>query len=86
MRLLTDHDAPAGRLQRCQVCGDEDLQLIIDCGLQPLCDTLLRPARVICPRSSNCPRTEHCTGVHTSRAREITDVRQEIINEARRKR
>lgn len=49
-------------------------------------DALLRPARVICPRSSNCPRTEHCTGVHSSRAREITDVRQEIINESRRKR
>lgn len=49
-------------------------------------DALLRPARVICPRSTNCPRTEHCNGVHTSRALEITDVRQEIINESRRKR
>lgn len=49
-------------------------------------DALLRPARVICPRSTNCPRTEHCNGVGNSRAREITDVRQEIINENRRKR
>jgi len=49
-------------------------------------DALLRPARVICPRSSYCPRTEHCTGVHSSRAREITDVRQEIIAGTKKKR
>jgi hypothetical protein len=49
-------------------------------------EALLRPARVICPRSTNCPRTEHCTGVHTSRAREITDVRQEIISGTKRRR
>lgn len=49
-------------------------------------DAIENPARVICPRSSHCPRTEHCTGVHASRAREITDVRQEIISQTRRKR
>lgn len=49
-------------------------------------DALSRPARVICPRSSNCPRTEHCSGTHASSAREITDVRQEIIAGTKRKR
>jgi transcriptional regulator with XRE-family HTH domain len=49
-------------------------------------DALLRPARIICPRSTYCPRTEHCTGVGSSRAREITDVRQEIIDKAKRRR
>ncbi|MEK6592704.1 MAG: DUF3612 domain-containing protein [Pseudomonadota bacterium] len=49
-------------------------------------DALLRPARIICPRSTYCPRTEHCNGVGSSRAREITDVRQEIINKAKRRR
>lgn len=49
-------------------------------------DALLRPARVICPRSNHCPRTEHCNGVHPSRAREITDVREEIISASRRRR
>ncbi len=49
-------------------------------------DALLHPARVICPRSSNCPRTEHCTGAGSSRAREITDVRQEIVSGAKRRR
>ena len=48
-------------------------------------DALSAPARIICPRSSNCPRTEHCDGARTSRAREITDVRQEIVAAARRR-
>jgi hypothetical protein len=47
-------------------------------------DALLRPACIICPRSSACPRTPHCDGARASRAREITDVREEIIHKARR--
>lgn len=42
-------------------------------------DALASPARIICPRSASCPRTGHCAGERPSRAREITDVRQEII-------
>jgi transcriptional regulator with XRE-family HTH domain len=42
-------------------------------------DALLSPASIICPRSTNCPRTERCAGNTNSRAREITEVRQEII-------
>jgi hypothetical protein len=42
-------------------------------------DALQRPARTICPRSTHCPRTGHCEGARASRAREITDVRQEIL-------
>jgi|CXWL01.1.fsa_nt_gi transcriptional regulator with XRE-family HTH domain len=47
-------------------------------------DALLRPARIICPRSTNCPRTEHCDGERASHAIEITDVRAEIISKTRR--
>ncbi len=47
-------------------------------------DALLRPARIICPRSSDCPRTEHCDGPRASKALAITDVRAEIISKARR--
>jgi hypothetical protein len=47
-------------------------------------DALSGPARIICPRSTHCPRTEHCDGAGASRAREIVDVRQEIISKARR--
>ena len=47
-------------------------------------DALEKPARIICPRSSHCPRTGHCEGAKPSRAREITDVRREIVERARR--
>ena len=47
-------------------------------------DALSVPARIICPRSTHCPRTEHCDGARASRAREITDVREEIISRGKR--
>ncbi len=49
-------------------------------------DALSSPARIICPRSTHCPRTGHCDGASASRAREITDVREEIISKAKRRR
>jgi hypothetical protein len=49
-------------------------------------DALSGPARIICPRSNHCPRTEHCNGAATSRAREITDIREEIVGRTRRSR
>jgi transcriptional regulator with XRE-family HTH domain len=42
-------------------------------------DALNQPARIICPRSSRCPRSERCEGARPSRAREITDVTEEIL-------
>jgi hypothetical protein len=42
-------------------------------------DALAGPARVICPRAADCPRPGHCAGASVSRAREITDVREEIL-------
>ena len=42
-------------------------------------DALLNPASIICPRSTNCQRAEACTGSSFSRAREIADVRAEIV-------
>jgi transcriptional regulator with XRE-family HTH domain len=50
-----------------------------------IADALASPARLICPRSTYCPRAERCGGTPASRAREITDVRQEIIEKARRR-
>jgi len=49
-------------------------------------DALANPARIICPRSTHCPRGAHCDGEGASRAREITDVRKEIISRVRRAR
>ncbi len=44
-------------------------------------DALESPARIICPRSSRCPRREKCAGAKTrpSRAREIDEVKAEIL-------
>jgi transcriptional regulator with XRE-family HTH domain len=42
-------------------------------------DALAAPARIICPRSNRCPRPERCEGARPSRAREIDDVRSEIL-------
>jgi transcriptional regulator with XRE-family HTH domain len=42
-------------------------------------DALAAPARIICPRSNRCPRPERCEGARPSRAREIADVREEIL-------
>src|SRR3954463_4683684 len=50
-----------------------------------IADALASPARLICPRSTYCPRAERCGGTPASRAREITDVRQEIVEKARRR-
>jgi transcriptional regulator with XRE-family HTH domain len=47
-------------------------------------EALERPARIICPRSTHCPRHAHCDGARPSRAREITEVQQEIISTVRR--
>ncbi len=49
-------------------------------------DALLRPARIICPRSTHCPRTGHCAGGAAPGTREITDVQQEIVRAAKKKR
>jgi len=38
---MIDHDVPPGKLARCQVCGNEDLELVLDVGHQPPCDSLL---------------------------------------------
>lgn len=42
-------------------------------------DALEQPSRIICPRSSRCPRSERCEGARPSRAREISDIREEIL-------
>ncbi|HEX4677190.1 MAG TPA: DUF3612 domain-containing protein [Steroidobacteraceae bacterium] len=42
-------------------------------------DALSHPARIICPRSTRCPRSDRCEGARPSRAREIADVRDEIL-------
>ena len=42
-------------------------------------DAVSHPARIICPRSNRCPRPERCEGARPSKAREIADIREEIL-------
>jgi hypothetical protein len=45
-------------------------------------DALQQPARIICPRSSRCPREGHCNAAPATRARDITDIKHEILRTA----
>lgn len=42
-------------------------------------EALAQPARIICPRSSRCPRHGHCNVAPARRARDIDDVKQAIL-------
>ena len=46
-------------------------------------EALVHPARIICPRSSRCPRPDRCESALPSKAREITDIRAEILGRAK---
>ena len=39
--MTVDHDVAPGPLNRCQICGSNSLELVLDVGHQPLCDSLL---------------------------------------------
>lgn len=43
-------------------------------------DSLSSSAQIICPRNTRCARDGKCEGVHATGARDIADVRQEILN------
>ncbi len=42
-------------------------------------ESLKQPARIICPRSSRCPCQGKCNVAPATRARDITDVKREIL-------
>ena len=43
-------------------------------------ESLSSNARIICPRNTRCARDGKCEGVHATGARDIADVRQEILD------
>ena len=45
--------------------------------------SLTQPARIICPRSSRCPRHGQCDVAPATRARDISDVKLEILSTAK---
>lgn len=46
-------------------------------------EALERPARIICPRSTHCPRQQPCDGTRASHAREIAELQREIAGGGR---
>ncbi len=40
------HNLPVGRLDSCQVCSSKDLELVLDLGFHPPCDSLLTPEQL----------------------------------------
>ncbi len=57
---MIDHDARPGPLHRCQICGSEDLRLIIDLGHQPPCDALLTAEQLNQPEMTYPLRLNQC--------------------------
>jgi hypothetical protein len=60
LKALMDHDVPAGHLDHCQICGSSDLELVLDCGHQPLCDSLLTAADLDRPERTYPLRLFRC--------------------------
>lgn len=54
------HDTQPGPLTYCQVCFSEDLELVVDLGHQPLCDSLLTAAELNQPETSYPLRLVRC--------------------------
>lgn len=55
-----NHDASPGHLDHCQICGSDDLRLIIDLGHQPLCDALLTREQLNSPEVTYPLRLMQC--------------------------
>lgn len=58
---MVDHDVKPGELSRCQVCGSSDLELVLDVGHQPLCDSLLTTEQLKEPEVTYPLRLFRCT-------------------------
>ena len=52
MVAMPDHDVNPGPLERCQISGSSNLELIIDLDCQPLCDSLLTREQLLQPEAT----------------------------------
>lgn len=57
---MVDHDVSPGHLNYCQVCGSHDLELVLDVGHQPLCDSLLSKEQLAEPETTYPLRLFRC--------------------------
>ena len=51
MTTRPNHDIPSGHLKSCQICGSDQLELVVDLGHQPLCDSLPSSAQLSAPET-----------------------------------
>ena len=58
--VAIDHDIKGGFIECCQVCGSQNLELIIDLRHQPLCDSLLSKSQLNQPETSYPLRLWRC--------------------------
>lgn len=58
---MIEHNVNPGALKHCQVCGSSDLELVMDCGHQPLCDSLLTKEQLNEPEIYYPLRQLRCT-------------------------
>jgi C-methyltransferase-like protein/putative zinc binding protein/methyltransferase family protein len=72
---MIDHDVAPGRLTRCQICGASDLELVFDCGSQPLCDSLPRQEDLNEPEIHYPLRLLRCTSCASCQLDYIVDGR-----------
>lgn len=59
-RKVPCHDIAPGPIRYCQVCGSNRLELVIDLGHQPLCDSLPSPAQLNEPETTYPLRQVWC--------------------------
>ena len=57
---MIDHDALPGKLDRCQITGSDNLNLVIDLGHQAPCDSLLTEDMLDQPETTYPLRLMHC--------------------------
>lgn len=57
---MIDHDVAPGPLKRCQITGSENLNLVIDLGHQPPCDSVLTAEQLDQPEKTYPLRLFHC--------------------------
>ena len=57
---MIEHDASPGRLGHCQITGSPNLNLVIDLGHQPPCDSLLTAEMLDAPEKTYPLRLMHC--------------------------
>ncbi|MFQ5943782.1 MAG: class I SAM-dependent methyltransferase [Anaerolineales bacterium] len=60
MIAMANHDLPLGHLNGCQLCGTGDLDLVLDLGHHPPCDSLLRADQLCEPERTYPLRFVRC--------------------------